>query len=190
MEPTRSTIYGGRVGHWFGRTFGLAVDVATLNPDVKRQTVTARANLQFDEQVFGEPVTIAPGEAVAVDLPRIGVPTTATIAALAMARVPVGATAERPGGRLAPYAFAGPVWLVTASSLDGNLGLRAGGGVRVALTRGLGLFAEYRYTRVNADAVAGRIGGRAQGTSATTGDIRADLDVRNHAAVGGVSLSF
>lgn len=190
VEPSNSTIYGGRIGHWFGRTIGIAVDVATLSPDVKRQTVTARANLAFDESVFGERVTIAPGDAVSADIPRIGVPTTATIAALAMARLPIGATPDRPGGRAAPYAFAGPVWLITDSSLDGNLGLRAGGGVRLALTRSLGLFAEYRYTRVNADAVAGRIGGNAGGTRATTGDIRVDLTVRNHAGVGGVSLGF
>ncbi|MEH3107301.1 MAG: outer membrane beta-barrel protein [Sphingomonas fennica] len=190
VEPANATLYGGRAGHWFGRLFGVAVDIATLNPDVKQQTVTARANLEFDEAVFGERVTIAPGDAVSADIPRIGVPTTVTVAALAMVRAPIGATDARPGGRFAPYAFAGPVWVVTDSSLDGDLGFRAGGGARVALTRGLGLFAEYRYTRANADAVAGRFSGRTDGASGTTGDIRVDLRLRNHAAVGGVSLSF
>lgn len=181
VAPSNSTIFGARLGHWFGG-FGLAVDVATLDPDVRRQTIRATANLQFDEEVFGERVTIDPGVDVPVDIPRIGVPTTATIAALAMLRLPRGG--------VQPYAFAGPVYLVTDSDISGNWGIRAGGGAKLMLTRRLGVFAEYRYTGVAADAVAGRVGGEVAGIRGTTGDIRVDLDVRNHSAVGGVSFSF
>lgn len=181
LEPTNSTIYGARVGHWFN-WFGIAVDAATLDPDVKRQTIRATANLQFDEDLFGEEVTIAPGNLVSVDIPRVTVPTTATIAALAMVRVP--------GKSLEPYAFAGPAYLITDSDLSGNWGLRAGGGVKVPLSRRFALFGEYRYTHISADAIAGRIGGEMAGVSGDSGDIRVDLNVRNHSAVGGVSFSF
>lgn len=190
VKPTNSNIYGARIGHWFGPHIGVALDASTLDPDIRQQTVTANANLQFDEAVFGEEVVIQPGQSVAVDIPRITIPTTATIAALAMVRLPIAATPARPAGRVAPYAFAGPVWLITDPSLDGNLGLRAGAGVRMPIAGKLALFGEYRFTRVNADAIAGRIGGERQDIRGTTGDIRADLNVRNHSAVGGLSLFF
>ncbi len=189
-EPSDSTIFGARIGHWFDRNFGFALDISTLDPDVRRQTVRATANLRFDERVFGEEVIIDPGRSISVDIPRVTVPTTATIAGLAMVRVPVRATATRPEGKFAPYAFAGPVWLITDPSLDGNLGLRAGGGIRVPIAGGFALFGEYRYTRVNADAIAGRIGGSAGGIDGSTGDIRVDLNLRNHSGVGGISLMF
>lgn len=178
---SKSTIFGARVGHWFD-WFGIAVDASTLNPDVRRQTVTATANLRLDEEIFGEPVTIDSGEARAVNIPRLGIPTTATIAALAMVRVP--------SGGVEPYAFAGPVYLVTDSDISGDWGLRAGGGVKFPISRRIALFGEYRFTRVDADAVAGRIGGEARGVTGTTGDIRADVNLRNHSLVGGVSFGF
>jgi len=181
LKPTGSTIYGIRAGHWFD-WFGVAVDAATLDPDVKRQTIRATANLQFDEDLFGEEVTIAPGNLVSVNIPRVTVPTTATIAALAMVRLP--------GKSVEPYAFGGPAYLVTDSDLSGNWGLRAGGGLKVPLSRRVALFGEYRYTRVSANAVAGRIGGTMRGMSGDTGDIRVDVNVRNHSAVGGVGFSF
>ncbi|MEX2482448.1 MAG: outer membrane beta-barrel protein [Gammaproteobacteria bacterium] len=190
VNPTASTIFGGRIGHWFGHNFGVAVDASTLNPDVKRQTVTATADLELDESIFGERVKISTGRAVAVNVPRITIRTTATVAAQALVRLPIGATAERPTGWIAPYAFAGPVWLVTDPSLDGNLGLRVGGGAKLPLSRNFALFVEYRYTRVDADMEAGKIGGVRGNMHAETGKIRADLRLRNHSAVGGISVSF
>jgi len=182
LKPTHSTIFGVRAGHWFD-WFGVAVDAATLNPDVKRQTVRATANLRFDEQVFGREVIVDPGRSVAVDIPRVGVPTTATFAALAMVRVP------RSG--VQPYVFAGPAYLVTDSDISGHWGVRAGGGAKIPLSRSIAVFGEYRYTGVNdARAVAGRIGGTARGVSGSTGDILVGLDVRNHSLAGGMSFSF
>ena len=181
LDTTNSTIYGVRAGHWFD-WLGIAVDASTLDPDVKRQTIRATASLRFDEEVFGEQVTINPGRLVSVDIPRVTVPTTATVAALAMVRLPRGG--------VEPYAFAGPVYLVTDGDLSGEWGLRAGGGIGLPVGRSVTLFGEYRYTDVSASAVAGRIGGGARGVSGTTGDIKVDLDVRNHSAVGGLSLSF
>ncbi|MET0270271.1 MAG: outer membrane beta-barrel protein [Sphingomonas sp.] len=181
VRPTNSTLYGARIGHWFG-WFGIAGDASTLDPDIKAQTVSATANLRFDESVFGEQVTINPGDRVAVDIQRVTVPTTATLSALAMVRLPAR--------RIEPYAFAGPTYLVTDTDIGGDWGLRAGAGVKVKLSRAIALFGEYRYTRVNATAVAGRIGGEARGNTGSTGDIDVDLKLRNHSAVGGISLSF
>lgn len=190
VKPTEESLIGGRFGHWFGN-FGLAVDVSSLNPDVKAQRVVATASLAFDESVFGERVVLAAGDSIDVSIPLIGVPTTVTVAGLAMARLPIGSTIERPEGVITPYAFAGPVWLVTNASLDGKFGIRAGGGLRLPITRGLGVFAEYRYTRVqSATAIAGRIGGEVGDARATTGDIRVELDLRNHTGAAGLSLQF
>lgn len=185
VQATDENLIGGRFGHWFGK-FGVAVDISSLNPDVKAQRVAATASLAFDERV-----TIDPSDSVDVPIPKIGVPTTVTVAALAMARLPIGSTIKNPGGAITPYVFAGPVWLVTNASLDGKFGLRAGGGLRLPITRGLGVFAEYRYTRVqSAKAIAGRIGGQAGDVRATTGDIRVELDLRNHTGAAGLSLQF
>lgn len=182
LRPTDSTIFGARVGHWFG-WFGLAVDAATLDPDVDRQTIRTSANLRFDEAVFGEVITIDPSRSVSVDIPRVTIPTTATVAALAMVRLPRGG--------VQPYAFAGPAYLVTDSDLSGKWGLRAGGGLRLAVSRTVALFGEYRYTDIgNATAIAGRIGGTVADVRGSTGDIRARFDVRNHSAVGGIGFSF
>jgi hypothetical protein len=184
LRPTNSTIFGARLGYWSGAV-GIAVDASTLDPDVKRQTIRATGNLRFDDDVFGERVVIDPGRSVAVDIPRVTVPTTATFAALAMLRLP-----PTPGTRVTPYAFAGPVYLVTDSDISGDWGLRAGAGLKLPLSRAVSLFGEYRYTNVSASAVAGRIGGDVMGIRGTTGDIRVDLDVRNHSAVGGIGFTF
>ncbi|SFP90688.1 outer membrane beta-barrel protein [Sphingomonas rubra] len=181
LRLSNSTIFGARVGHWFD-WFGIAADASTLDPDVKRQTIRATANVRFDEEVFGEEVVIDPGRSVAVDIPRVTIPTTATFAALAMVRVPRGG--------VEPYAFAGPVYLVTDSDISGDWGVRAGGGAKLPIGRRVALFGEYRYTRVAASAVAGRVGGEARGVTGTTGDIRVDATLRNHSAVGGVSFAF
>lgn len=189
VEPTHENMFGGRLGHWF-RKFGVAIDISSLNPDVKAQRVAVTASVAFDESVFGERVVLAAGKSIIAPIPKIGVPTTITVAGLAMVRLPIGATINRPGGVITPYAFAGPAWLVTDNSLAGKFGIRAGGGLRLPITRGLGVFAEYRYTRVqSAKAIAGRIAGEA-GVRATTGDIRVELDLRNHTGAAGLSLQF
>lgn len=82
-------------------------------------------------------MTVDPGRSVNVDIPRIGVPTTATIAALAMVRVP------REG--IQPYFFAGPIYIVTDSDISGYWGARAGAGARVPVHHRIAIFGEYRY---------------------------------------------
>lgn len=190
LKPRNSVTYGGRIGFWAGNV-GIAVDASTLNPDLKARTVRASANLAIDESVFGEPVSIGTGDNVAVDLPRLPLPTTVTLAGLAMVRAPIGRTAQRREGVIVPYAFGGPVWLVTNRRFDGKIGLRAGGGLRLPLGRHLAIFGEYRYTAVNgADVDAGRFRATAAGITGDSGRIVGRLDVRNHTAVGGASISL
>lgn len=185
LRATSSTTFGARLGYWHDWV-GVAVDAATLDTDVRRQTIRATANLRLDEELFGERITIDSGRDVAVSIPRVGVPTTGTVSLLGMVRLPRGG--------LQPYAFAGPTYLVTDTDLSGDWGLRAGAGARLALSRRFGLFAEYRHTRVDAEARAGRFEGTATGNGMTvrgdTGDIDVAFRLRSHAAVGGISFQF
>lgn len=182
LKPTRSATVGVRIGRWKD-WIGVAVDVASLNPNVERQTIRATANLRFDQRVFGQPVVIDPGAMLKVDIPRVQVPTTAAIAALAMVRVP--------GHKIAPYALFGPAYLITDTSLSGSWGVQTGAGLRVGVAHRLSLFGEYRYTSVTgARTVAGRIDGSVGDISGTTGDIKVGVDLRNHSLVGGLGLEF
>jgi len=185
LRATASTTFGARFGYWHDWV-GVAADVATLDTDVRRQTIRATANLRLDEELFGERITIDPGQDVSVSIPRVGVPTTGTLSLLGMVRLPRGG--------VQPYAFAGPTYLVTDTDLSGDWGLRAGAGGRLALSRRFGLFAEYRYTRVDAEARAGRFEGSASAGGMTvrgdTGDINVGFRLRSHAAVGGLSFQF
>lgn len=184
VKPTHSSIIGARVGYWLG-AIGIAADASTLGPDVKRQTIRATGNLGFDDDVFGERVVIDPGRSVSVDISRLTVPTTATFAALAMLRLPPTRLT-----RVTPYVFAGPAYLVTASDFSGDWGIRAGAGLRLMLSRGVSLFGEYRYTKISASTVGGKIRGDTMGVRATTGDIRANFDVRDHSVAAGIGLTF
>lgn len=182
LKPTKSTTLGFRIGRWVN-WFGFALDAATLSPDVKQQTIRATANLRFDQRVFGQPVVIDPGTMIKVDIPRVTVPTTATVAALAMVRLP--------SRKVSPYALFGPAYLVTDTNIGGSWGVQTGAGVKVGINHRLSLFGEYRYTSVlNARTVAGRIDGSVGDISGTTGDIKVGVDLRNHSLVGGIGLEL
>jgi opacity protein-like surface antigen len=78
----------------------------------------------------------------------------------AMLRLPLLRGSNFPGGRLQPYIFAGPTFFIsileaevsalgrTSSDTDTatSLGATAGGGLTFMFTRGIGAFAEYRFT--------------------------------------------
>ena len=190
LKPKNNPTVGARLGFWAGM-FGFAIDGSTLDPNLQSRTVRARANIDFDETIFGQPVSIGTGQDVRVSLPELPLPTTVTLAALAMVRLPIAQTNARKHGIIQPYGFAGPVWLVTNESFDGKIGLRAGAGAKLQLGRNLGLFGEYRYTAVdNADIKAGSFSGSVSGINASTGDIIGRIDIRTHTVVGGVSLTF
>lgn len=181
LRGTGSSTFGLRAGYWFG-AFGIALDAATLDPDVKRQTIRATGNADFDEELFGERITIRQGERVSVDIPLVTVPTTASIAPLAMVRL------RR--GRWEPYAFAGPAYIVTDKDLSGDWGVRAGAGLKFAVTRSLRLFGEYRFTAVDASVVAGRIKGRTELGEASSGPIDVAARIRHHGVVAGLGIQF
>lgn len=188
LKPKNSNSFGGRIGFWAGN-LGFAIDGSTLNLNLRPATVTATANANFDE-IFDLPVSIGIGENIQVDLPALPVPTTVTLAGLAMVRMPIGKTADRGRGVIEPYAFGGPVWLVTNERFDGKIGLRLGGGLRLPIGNNLALFGEYRYTAVDkADVKAGTFRTTINGVVAST-DIVGRINIRNHAGVAGVSLLF
>jgi opacity protein-like surface antigen len=190
LEPRDSESFGARIGFWSG-ILGFALDGSTLDPTLQPGTVRASASAAFDETIFGRPVSIGTGEDVTVDLPELPLPTTMTLAALAMVRLPIGKSDRNRQGVIQPYGFAGPVWLVTNDRFDGKIGLRLGGGLKVPLGNNFALFGEYRYTAVDdADVKAGRLNAAANGVNASTGDIIGRIDIRTHAGVAGVSLSF
>lgn len=190
LKPRNSETFGARIGFWNG-ILGFAIDGSTFDPTMRPRTVRASASVSFDETIFGRPVSIGGGQGVSVALPQLPLPTTVTLAGLAMVRLPIFKSDRRQQGIVQPYGFAGPVWLVTNDRFNGKIGIRAGGGVKLPLGNNLGLFAEYRYTAVNdADVKAGRLRASSGGVNASTGDIIGRIDIRTHAGVAGVSLSF
>jgi len=70
-----------------------------------------------------------------------------------MLRWPLMKTADFPNGRLQPYVTAGPAIFFTEaefagdSDSDRSLGFKAGVGVTFLITKNLGVFGEYRFTR-------------------------------------------
>lgn len=189
LRPDSTITFGGRIGLWSGN-LGIAIDGSTFDPDLKAGSVTATATTNFDE-IFGQQVSIRAGQNLQVDLPDLPVPTTVTLAGLAMIRLPVGKAPGREQGRIQPYAFAGPVWLVTNERFSGKIGLRLGGGVKLPLGRSFALFGEYRYTAVdNADVKAGQFVTNARDNSVNTSDIIGRINIRTHAGVAGMALSF
>lgn len=190
LKPENNPSVGARIGFWSGM-FGMALDASTLDPSLRAGSVNASANVDFQEEIFGQPVSIGSGQDVRVSLPALPLPTTVTLAALAMIRLPVAKAPDRKHGIIQPYGFAGPVWLVTNERFDGKIGLRAGAGARLQIGRNVGVFGEYRYTAVDdADVKAGSFRGNIGNASASTGDIIGRLDIRTHALVGGLSLTF
>lgn len=181
VKLSGSTTTGVRAGYWHGAV-GMAFDLATFRSDVKLQRLRATANFQMDDDLFGERVKIDAGESVNASIPRIRLPTTATVALLAMVRLP--------RKQLEPYLFAGPAYLITTPGLSGSWGLRAGGGASMALSSNVAVFAEYRYTSIEADVIAGRLAGQRDGVSGDTGNIRVKTLLREHGIVAGLRVKL
>lgn len=181
LQTTSWRTFALRYNHWWNH-IGIGLDIAKVAPDVQRQTVKATANLRFDDTVFGEPVRIEPGAAIAVGLPRITVPDTASLSSVLMWR---GSTHG-----LAPYAYVGPSYVVTSKTLSGSFGVLAGAGVAVPITRRLSIVGEYRSQHVNAEAVAGRVKGSEGADTATTGDIRVGFHIRSSSLAAGLRFKL
>ncbi len=156
---------GGRVGYWLAGLpwLGVAADVSYFAPDVKP--------------------SVAPGGAT-TDLDVV------PIAALLMLRLPLLATPEIPGGRIQPYAAAGPAAFVThakeslagerISDVSVDLGLDVRAGVAWQFHRNVALFGEYRFTHVSP---------KFEGTSlGQTFSIEPEIDT--HHFLAGVSFRF
>jgi len=130
---------GGRAGYWFAALpyVGLGLDVSHFRPDIGAQKV--------DATIFGLPGTVTLLDDMDVRVVAVSLDL--------MLRWPLMKTAEFPNGRLQPYVTAGPAIFFTEaefagdSDSDRSLGFKAGAGVTFLITKILGVFGEYRFTR-------------------------------------------
>lgn len=126
---------GARAGYWFS-FFGVNLDVSYFRPE-----------LDPDDAVVV-------GGRIETDLDVIGVGLNA------MLRGQFLKSPDVPQGRIQPYVFGGPTLFISRFDADVSgagsdsetdvstrVGLTAGGGVTFMITKLLGVFAEYRFTR-------------------------------------------
>lgn len=142
---------GARARYWFDAApwIGIGLDIFAFKADIPTQTVsttilgvTAPATLQAID------VSVA---AVALDILQL--------------RYPLQVSEAFPSGRLQPYVAAGPALfrvraknttnseLTTQAATDSSVGLNAGAGLSWLVAKNVAVFAEYRYTHVNAEPV-------------------------------------
>ncbi len=137
-------LFGGKVGYWVGRFFGLQLDVYNFTSDVPAQNVSATGTIS------GLPVTQA-------TTTQMNVRTTAITFGL-LGRFPIVIPTrfqnERFERRFEPYlGVGGGVFMSSAEITGGNFDATdtVGGGQAVAglsafLTRHVSVFAEYKFT--------------------------------------------
>jgi opacity protein-like surface antigen len=147
---------GGRLGYYFGTPgwLGVALDASFFKPDTDTTVV---------------PVSL-----------------------LVLLRAPLMSSTEFPHGRLQPYVGAGPAAFFTresgtqefstnvSSASVVNVGVDVRGGITYLISRWIGLFVEYRYTRADTH-IPQTINGI---------DVTSDFKLNTHHALGGVSFRF
>jgi opacity protein-like surface antigen len=153
---------GARAGYWFG-VFGVNLDVSYLRPELDPDDATVA------------------GTRIETDLDVVGVGVNA------MLRGQLVRDADVPQGRLQPYIFAGPTLFISRFDVDVSgaggetdvstrVGLTAGGGMTFMITRLLGVFAEYRFTRNRPEF--------------DLDGLRVEPKLDSHHVVGGLTLRF
>lgn len=122
---------------------------------------------------------------------------TASVTPMLMLRLPLFASEAYPNGRLQPYAAGGPALALTderfntsaftgyepddSHDVSADLGADGLGGIAFHLTRRVALFAEYRFSYLEPDI---------HDDFGFTGDVDADVTLRRHHVLGGVSFRF
>ena len=178
-------VVGARAGYWLDPLpfLGFAADISWFRPDVR----------------FGQ--SLIPGVDVSGQFDFHVIP----ISLMALARIPICATDEMPGGRIAPYGGIGlgiftsvfdgsttataggtPLTFETTAAAV-NVGLDARAGLNVQITKLIGVFTEYRYTRYDLSIDTRTIGGLAG-----LGDIdfNAKSTIESNHIVGGIAFRF
>lgn len=160
LDLARSPIYGVKAGLFLPSPqswFGLETEVFYSNPHVKQQPVTATGSKSGTDSLGG--------------------------AHIRMTTWAFNWVARYPGERFQPYAGVGLgiFWARLSgndyggSGSDTSLGLNALAGVRLLVTRHIGLFAEYKYNRASFD---------------LGGDVMLHTLYQAHNLVGGLSVHF
>lgn len=178
IELEDSFMAGLRTGFWFESIpyLGFAVDAFYFRPDVKAQTVTFTGT---GSVTVGNEIVVAPGSSQAqlgnIDIYAVG------FSADIMLRLPLGGP-EPQSAAIQPYILAGPAWILTISddTVEPSIGLKAGAGLSLMVTKNFGLFAEYRFNRFSPEGDVESGGVKA----------RLDADITSHSVIGGVSLRF
>ncbi|WP_447977600.1 outer membrane protein [Candidatus Nitrospira bockiana] len=142
-----SAVYGGKVTAWttamrrglWGLDIGAEIDVTRFSPNIKEQTAEARGFLLGG--------VLPPRAVAATDI-------SATIIGInLLARKPFGVSRNFPMGRWYPYlGIGGGVQIAHATGArlddtDTSPVIQVPAGVKLFITRRIGVFAEYKYTR-------------------------------------------
>jgi opacity protein-like surface antigen len=180
LKWDRSGVFGARGGYWFDTTpwYGIGLDVFRFNANIPAQTVdTTISGVRAPATLQAIDFSIA---AIAFDVVRL--------------RYPLLISTEYPGGRLRPYATAGPALfkvrvtnkangeLSNRPATDSSWGYKVGAGLSWQLARNAAIFGEYRYTHFHAEPVL-------DGTI-TGARVPMPFDLDTHHLVAGVSLLF
>jgi len=173
-------IVGGRAGLWFEQApnWGVAVDVFyfTANIDGQRLAISASGTGTVGNFVtIGATATQAVIKTVDIDVFAVSWDV--------MGRVPLQVSDEFPRGRFQPYGLVGPaLFIATAESAetDVTFGLKAGAGLKIWLTKQVGIFFEYRFTHFKPELTFS--------TNAT--DVKLDGDLSTHAVMAGGGIRF
>ena len=190
-----AAVYGGKLGyffepHVFGGNFGLELEAYHLKSEVDAQWA------QFSGLIFSAPFD--------GDLRIVSSSLEVTTVALnALYRYPLAISEGFPRGRVQPYIGAGLGAFIaklstTTTPLDVNrdihdtdtrLGGQFLGGVRVLVTRNIGVFAEYKFVRTETFTFDFKVPGTAGG--APTTEIAHDrTDVTGHHFTAGISFHW
>ena len=168
-----AAVYGGKLGYFFEPrvlkgNFGLELEAYHFKSDVDAQTA------RFSGAILGAPFN---GD---VRVVNSDIEVT-TVALNALYRYPVGMSEGFPRGRFQPYVGAGLGAFIarlstTTTPLDVNkdihdtdtrLGGQFLGGVRVLVTRNIGVFAEYKFVNTQTFEFNFRVAGTAGGVPVT-----------------------
>ena len=177
-----STVIGGRAGYWFDSLgfLGVGVDAShVFGPDIGAQTASFEACVPAGCLTGPQAVRRASLNVTSVGLDLL-------------LRWPLLTSGAFPRGRLQPYVAVGPAVFIAhfrdtsnfspsnQSDTDTVVGPKAAGGLAWHVTRHLAVFAEYRFTRFEAE----------WEFQSNFGRLEVSAPITTHAVLGGLSLRF
>ena len=196
LRVDTAAVYGGKLGYFFeprvlGGNVGLELEAYHFKSDVDAQTA------RFSGTILGAPFN---GD-VRVASSDIEV---TTVALNALYRYPLDTSPDFPRGRFQPYVGAGLGAVIaklstTTTRLDVNrdiqdtdtrLGGQFLGGVRVFLTRNIGVFAEYKFVKTQTFEFNFKVPGTVFGGVPITETARDRTELTGHHLTAGISFHW